>query len=157
MWRQTLQNYGDRPALTFEVANNVWKSLTYKQYYDECIKFGKACIAVGLSHFAPVMIIGFNSPEWVTSFYGAIFGHFLPIGLYTTNSAETCEYIANHCAGEIAIVEDKVQLQKYVKIIKKCPSIKYLVIYKEAVPTDLPSELKGRVFTWAEFLQKGEK
>jgi long-chain-fatty-acid--CoA ligase ACSBG len=45
------------------------------------------------------MILGYNSPEWVIAFYGSIFASYLPVGMYTTNNSETCEYIANHCEG----------------------------------------------------------
>lgn len=71
-------------------------TLTYKQYYDKCITFGKALIALGITNYSAVNIIGFNSPEWAIAFSGSIFGHYLPIGIYTTNNSETCEYIANH-------------------------------------------------------------
>jgi long-chain-fatty-acid--CoA ligase ACSBG len=47
--------------------------------------FGKALIALGLTNFSAVNIIGFNSPEWAIAFSGSIFGHYLPIGIYTTN------------------------------------------------------------------------
>ena len=77
--------------------------------------------------------------------------------MYTTNSVETCEYIANHSEGELVVVEDKLQLQKYYGIIDKCPKIKYIVVYKEGVPSDLPAALKGKVLTWKDFIATGDK
>ena len=74
--------------------------------------------------------MGFNSPEWVFTFYGSIFARYIPVGMYTTNGPETCEFIANHCEGEMVVLEDKVQLQKYYGIMDKCPKIKYFIIYK---------------------------
>ena len=76
------------------------------------------------------MIMGFNSPEWAFTFYGSIFARYIPVGMYTTNGSETCEYIANHCEGEMVVLEDKIQLQKYYDILDKCPKIKYFIIYK---------------------------
>lgn len=46
---------------------------------------------------------------------------------------------------------------KYYDIIDKCPTIKYFIIYKEAVPADLPPAFKGRVFSWNDFMGAGDK
>lgn len=82
--------------------------------------------------------MGFNSPEWAIAFFGSMFAKYLPIGMYTTNSPEVCKYTANHCEGEMVVVEDAVQLKKYYEIIHDCPKLKYFVIYKEKVPANLP-------------------
>lgn len=71
-------------------------TLTYKQYYELSCNFAKALIALGINNYTAVNIIGFNSVEWAVAFSGSIFGHYLPIGIYTTNAPESCEYIANH-------------------------------------------------------------
>jgi len=65
---------------------------------------------MGLTEYTPIMLMGFNSPEWVFTFYGSIFARYIPVGMYTTNGPETCEYIANHCEGELVVLEDKIQL-----------------------------------------------
>ena len=46
-------------------------------------------IALGITEFTPVMIMGFNCKEWVYTFFGSIFGRYVPIGMYTTNGPET--------------------------------------------------------------------
>mgnify|MGYP006992469348 CR=1 FL=1 len=46
--------------------------------------------------YSSVNIFGFNSAPWAIAFSGSIFGHYLPVGIYTTNNADACEYIANH-------------------------------------------------------------
>lgn len=77
------------------------------------------------------MILGYNYLEWLISFFGSILARYIPVGIYTTNSAETCKYIANHCEGEVVVLEDRKQLQKYYGIIDHCPKIKYFVIFKD--------------------------
>jgi len=56
---------------------------------------------LGINNYTSVNIIGFNSHEWAVAFTGSVFGHYLPIGIYTTNAPEACEYIANHSECEI--------------------------------------------------------
>ncbi len=68
------------------------------------MNFAKGLIALGIRNYTAVNIIGFNSHQWAAAFSGAIFGHYLPIGIYTTNGPEACEYIANHSECEIVIL-----------------------------------------------------
>jgi long-chain-fatty-acid--CoA ligase ACSBG len=60
-------------------------TLNYKQYYDLSIYFAKALITLGITNFSAVNIIGFNSVQWAVAFTGSILGHYLPVGIYTTN------------------------------------------------------------------------
>ncbi len=76
-------------------------------------------------------IIGFNSPEWAISFYGSIFGLYLPVGIYTTNNAEACHYVAEHSDCEVAVLENKEQLNKFLSIWSKLPMLKYIVLYND--------------------------
>lgn len=73
-------------------------------------------MALGITEQRSVNIIGFNAPEWHISFYGSIFGNFLPIGVYTTNGPEACHYLCEHSDCEVAVVENREQLKKYLKI-----------------------------------------
>ena len=78
--------FADNAALTFEKKPNQWITLSYKQYYDLSCNFAKALITLGISNYTSVNIIGFNSHEWAVAFTGSVFGHYLPIGIYTTNA-----------------------------------------------------------------------
>ena len=156
MFEKTVELFGDRPAMTYQKSPDNWVSQSYNEFYENSKKFAKACISVGLSDYAPVLIIGFNSPEWAISYFGSMFGKFLPVGMYTTNSSDSCEYVTNHCSGELLVAENAVQLSKYYTLGDKCPSVKYYIIYKEGVPKDLPAHMKGKVFTWEEFMARGD-
>jgi long-chain-fatty-acid--CoA ligase ACSBG len=46
---------------------------TFKQYADDVKNFAKGLIALGLSRFGVVSIIGRNSPQWVIAALGAIY------------------------------------------------------------------------------------
>jgi len=54
-----------------------------------------------------VNIIGFNSPEWMISYYGSMMGFYLPVGIYTTNTPDACHYITSHSDAELVVVEDR--------------------------------------------------
>lgn len=103
---------------------------------------------MGIQKYKSVNILGFNSPEWLISFYGSIFAFDFPVGIYTTNSAESCHYIADNSDCELVVCENTMYLKRYLSIWNKLPNLKYIVIYNEGVPSDLPPEYKNKVFNW---------
>lgn len=96
LWKHSLEKFADRSALNFEKSPGNWETLTYRQYYNECTNFAKGLISLGIANNTTVNIIGFNSPAWAIAYSGSIFGNYVPVGIYTTNGPEACEYIANH-------------------------------------------------------------
>ena len=49
------------------------------------------------------------------------------MGIYTTNSPESCEYVAGNCEANLCIVENDAQLQKMLKVRKRLPHLKVMV------------------------------
>jgi long-chain-fatty-acid--CoA ligase ACSBG len=150
-----LAKFANVGAITYEAAPNQWKTITYRQYYDLSVNFAKSLIGLGIPEYTAVNIIGFNSVEWAVAFYGSIFGHYLPIGLYTTNGPDACAYIANHSEAQIVFLEDASHLKKYMAVADQVKGVKYYVVWKGAVPSDLDARFKGRVFSWKEFMAFG--
>ena len=74
----------DKPALS-EKENGKWVTLSFKEYFDSAMTFGKALVELGICSCS-VNIIGFNAPHWNIAFYGSIFAKCVPVGIYTTNS-----------------------------------------------------------------------
>ena len=116
MFESTVKNIPNSPALSTK-KNGKWHTLSYAQYFEESKVFGKALISLGITPYRSVNIIGFNAAEWVISFYGSIFGYYLPVGVYTTNGPDACKYIAENSDCEVAVVENQVHLDKYLKIL----------------------------------------
>jgi len=154
VFRRVLTEIPNNPALKVK-RNNQWQSWTYAQYYSDACDFAKGLISFGLTPYCSVNIIGFNAPEWYISFFGSIFGNYLPVGLYTTNNADACKYVSMHSEAELVVVEDKIQLKKYLKIWKDLPKVKYILIYNDVLPKDLPPEFKDKVILFSEFLKIG--
>jgi long-chain-fatty-acid--CoA ligase ACSBG len=77
--------------------------------------------------------------------------------LYTTNGPDACAYIANHSEAQIVFLEDASHLKKYIKVADQVKAVRYYVVWKGAVPSDLDVNFKGRVFSWKEFMAFGEK
>ena len=54
-------------------------------------------------------------------------------------------------------MEDQTHLKKYMKVLDKIPKVKYFVLWKDKVPEHLPAMMEGKVFTWQQFLEIGQK
>ncbi|XP_069505657.1 long-chain-fatty-acid--CoA ligase ACSBG2 isoform X2 [Ambystoma mexicanum] len=146
LFRETVQKYGDYIALASKQGDQ-WTKLTYKQYYQECRNAAKGFLKLGLERYHGVGILGFNSAEWFIADVGSILAGGFAVGIYTTNSAEACQYVAENCEANILVVENHKQLQKILQIQDKLPHLKAIIQYKEEL-----KEKRPNLYSWTEFM-----
>ncbi|XP_030048652.1 long-chain-fatty-acid--CoA ligase ACSBG2 isoform X2 [Microcaecilia unicolor] len=149
LFQQAVQQYGDWPALAVK-KDGQWETITYLQYYQSCQTAAKGFLKLGLQPYHGVGIIGFNAPEWFFSSIGAIMAGGFSAGIYTTNSPEACQYVADTCAANVLVVENHHQLTKILQIQDHLPHLKAIIQYHD----DL-KEKRPNLYTWKEFMQLG--
>ncbi|KAJ8389604.1 hypothetical protein AAFF_G00118410 [Aldrovandia affinis] len=149
MFATTVERFGSYMALGWKEGDN-WRTLNYKEYYEQCRAAAKGFLKLGLERYHGVGILGFNSREWFIANIGGILAGGLGVGIYTTNSPEACQYVAENCQANVLVVENHKQLQKILQIQDKLPHLKAIIQYKDEL-----KEAKPNVFTWAEFMQMG--
>lgn len=115
------------PALK-EKRGGRWHETTWKGYRDAARTAARGFIALGLEPGQGVAIIGYNSPEWFFADIGAVYAGGVPAGIYTTSSAEQCQYIAHHCEAAVAVVENGEHLKKFIEIRDQLPHLKAIVV-----------------------------
>ena len=152
----TVQKIPKNPALSVK-RNKKWITWTYSKYYEDVCNYAKGMIALSITPYSAVNIIGFNSPEWSIAFYGSMFGNYLPVGIYTTNNPEACKYVSSHSECEMIIAEDRTQLNKYLLIWSDLPKLKYIILYADSIPDYLPPEKRDKVMTFTQLLELGKK
>lgn len=54
----------------------------------------------------------------------------LATGIYTTNSAEACQYVAHNARCNVIVVENDHQLQKILSVRSELPYLKAIIQYK---------------------------
>lgn len=86
------------------------------------------------------------------TFIGGILGNYTVSGIYTTNSAGACEFIAKNSRAEVIILENKSQYQKYANIKD---GIKLIIMTLES-DSGLKS-LDPRIKTWDEIMKIGRQ
>ncbi|KAI4494503.1 hypothetical protein M0802_008824 [Mischocyttarus mexicanus] len=145
------KKYPDRLAMVSQPGlDGTSTTYTYKEYETEVRTVAKAFLKLGLERYHSVCILGFNSPQWFISDIAAIYAGGFAAGIYTTNSAEACQYCAQHSKANIIVVEDAKQLEKILQIKKNLPDLKAIIQY-EGIPKDKD------VIAWHELLEIGKQ
>lgn len=149
---------GDEECI-FTERYNKWISFTWNQYHKQVINFAKAVISLGVDPYQCVNIAGFNSPEWLFSCLGAMYACTVSVGVYPTNNAETCFYIAEHSDCGVLVVDSIEQYKKYEPYFPKLKRLKAVVFWGE-IRQDLIKSLANpylEVYSWDEFIAMGKK
>ncbi|XP_062504160.1 long-chain-fatty-acid--CoA ligase ACSBG2-like [Corticium candelabrum] len=102
-----------------------------------------------------VAIIGFNSPRWFISYLGAIMAGGIGASMYTTNSADTCKYIAEKCRAVVMVVENQLQRDKILKIAPELSKLRAIIQYTDVVSDDIRNGQDLPVYSWKDFKKLG--
>ncbi|XP_066603794.1 very long-chain-fatty-acid--CoA ligase bubblegum isoform X2 [Prorops nasuta] len=124
-------------------------SYTYREYELQVRTVARAFLKLGLERHHSVCILGFNSPQWFISDIAAIYAGGFAAGIYTTNSPEACQFIAESSRANIIVVEDAKQLEKILEIKKNLPLLKAIIQYDGIVQ-------EKNVYSWSELLEIGK-
>ena len=140
----------DRPAY-LEKSSGAYRPVTWAGYAETVRRVGKALMALGLGPRHPAAILGFNRPEWVTTYLGAMSIGSAAAGIYTTASSEEAGHVIRHAGAPLVLVEGKPQLDKVLARRTELPDLRWVVTMRGAPPCDDPS-----VLTWDQFLERGD-
>eukprot|EP00735_Rhodelphis_limneticus_P011370 TRINITY_DN445_c0_g1::TRINITY_DN445_c0_g1_i1::g.2542::m.2542 TRINITY_DN445_c0_g1::TRINITY_DN445_c0_g1_i1::g.2542 ORF type:complete len:714 (+),score=175.16,sp/Q7ZYC4/ACBG2_XENLA/44.44/0.0,AMP-binding/PF00501.23/2.5e-87 TRINITY_DN445_c0_g1_i1:45-2144(+) len=149
--KQATEKSPNVPALSVE-RGGTWLTWTWAEYYEAVLRAGRAFIHLGLEPFDCVNIIGFNSPEWVIANLGAIAAGGMAAGIYTTNGPDACKFISEHSEAKVVVVEDEIQLEKFLKIRSQLPRLKTIVQWGGKVPASANVPGQAPVLSWTEFM-----
>lgn len=83
---------------------------------------------------------------------GSIMARCLPVGTYTTNSVQICEYIAEHSSAQIILAENREYAAKYLNLLDN-GKIKLIVTYADK--DYKPQGYEGRVINYQQFIAEG--
>ena len=145
----TAKKWGSFPALKSKI-NGKWQTVTWEDYRAQSRLVAQAFMTLGLAAKDGVAIIGENCPQWFICDVAAIYAGGVPAGIYTTNSAEQCLYIAENSDASIAVVENEEQLAKFKEVEKDLPKLKAIVMMTGSNDAD-------NVYSWEDLPALAEK
>jgi long-subunit acyl-CoA synthetase (AMP-forming) len=145
---ETADARGSAPALKWKQGGQ-WKEKSWTDYHKDVRAFAKSLLKIGVEPGKGVSIIGFNCPQWCIADIGAIYAGARPAGIYTTSSAEQCQYVSDHSESQVVVCENREQLDKFKEVRDRLPHLKALVLM-------YGDDSDDQVYSWQEFLKHGE-
>ena len=104
-----------------------WRSLTYRQVYDQVRDAALGLAAIGLRPGDFAVVWSGNRSEATVSDYAIMHAGGVPVFIYPTVSAEQGAYIAGHCEATVAIVE-RQYLDKLESVRGQLPKLRQIVV-----------------------------
>ncbi|CAB1331382.1 unnamed protein product, partial [Coregonus sp. 'balchen'] len=129
MFKTAVERFGSYTALGWKEGEQT-KTINYKEYYQACRTAAKSFLKWFISDIAAILAGGFA------------------VGIYTTNSPEACQYLAENCKANIVVVENHKQLQKILQVQDKLPHLKAIIQYKDSLKEKRPNLY---TLTWTAF------
>ncbi|XP_064385622.1 long-chain-fatty-acid--CoA ligase ACSBG2-like isoform X2 [Halichondria panicea] len=153
VFKRVARKYNTKVALRVK-RDHEWIQWTYREYYTDVAKAAKSLIRLGLEPHHGVCVLGFNAPEWFIGYMSAIMAGGIACGVYTTNNAESCHFIADDCSANVIFAENKAQLEKILEVRDRLPHLKVIIQYSPE-PVD-PAQRDQGVIPWSEFMEIGK-
>lgn len=147
MFHSTVSKFSNKVCMAWRVAetsdqsyhqlvqtatNSKWCTMNYSQVEQEVYRFGGACLAAGLEPKDSVIVMGFNSPQWLIAFHGTISAGGVVAGSYSTNQEEICLYLAKDSSARFIVVENWTHGKKFLKALKDPESkVSKIIVWNE--------------------------
>ncbi|MBL8664016.1 MAG: AMP-binding protein [Candidatus Odyssella sp.] len=128
LFRHRVHEMGERVAMR-EKEFGIWKPISWNEYGRRARALGLGLVSLGLQRGDVVSILSENNKEWIYTDVGAICAGGVACGIYPTDSANQLDYIVNNSATKFLFVENEEQLDKYLAIRDRVPSLAKVVVY----------------------------
>ena len=116
--------------------DGAWQTLTWQGVGERSIEVAHGLLDLGLQTGDRVAIIGNTRQEWSFCDFGLVLAGGVTVPIYPSSPAETCVYILNDSESSWVFVENDKQLAKLLANRAALPSIRRVILWDGAVPTD---------------------
>src|SRR5688572_5313671 len=116
-----------RPAL-WTKRRGSYVPISWREYATRVRHFACGLLSLGFPAGARLCIMGFNREEWLVADLAAMAVGGVPVGIYTTSSAEQVQYIVSHCEAPIVLVENETYLDRLLSVRGALPGLKEVIV-----------------------------
>ena len=107
-----------------------WVPTSWEEYVNQVRTAARALMTLGVGPGDVVCMLGFNRPEWATGQLAAMMIGGVGAGIYATNSPPEVQYILNHSAAPVVILENEGQWAKINAIRANLPHLRAAVLMR---------------------------
>ncbi len=129
------KNYANATALMYK-QNGAYISESYKMLEDKALHVAQGLLNDGLEYRDRVVVVSFNKPEWSYADLGAMLGGAITSAIYTSTLADESAYIVNDLDAKYLFVENQMQVDKFLSIRDKIPSVKRMYVFDAFTAAD---------------------
>ncbi len=130
-----------------------YTGITYEEFRSETEFFALGLASLNFKKEEKIAIISENRPEWIYSDMAILALGGLDVPLYPSLTADSIEFILNNSNSKGIIVSNKFQLNKILKIRKKCKSLEFIIVFNENdIVEDDPA-----IYSFKEIQDKGKE
>ena len=130
-----------------------YTGITYEEFREETETFSLGLASLGFKKDEKIAIIAENRPRWIYSDMAILALGGLDVPLYPSLTAESIEFILNNSNSKGILVSNKFQLNKVLKIRKKCKSLEFIIVFND---NDGVEEDKS-IYTFREIQNMGKE
>jgi long-chain acyl-CoA synthetase len=114
----------------------IWRATTWKEYGERARAVGMGLVKLGLKRGDVVSILAETVPEWLYADMGTMGVGGVSNGIYPTDSAKQVDYIVNDSKSRFLFVENEEQLDKFLEVRERCPTLVKVVVFDMEGLTD---------------------
>ena len=137
-----------------ELGDYQW--ITYKEFYERCLAFGRGLLELGLKRGDHVGIYSVNSIWWELINFGASSVGITIVPVYDSLGPTAAEYIIQHAEVK-TIFFSEFKLKNTMEICDKLKTVERVVIMEKQFPKDFQPKEGIDFKTCQEILESGEK
>ena len=144
---------GEREILPDKSAGP-YRYISYKEFYDQCIAFGRGLLEIGLSKGDKVGIYSSNSRWWQTIAFGAYSVGMTIVPVYDSLGKDAAQYIINHAEVK-AVFTSVFKYRNTVAYYPEFQGVEHVVVMGDEVPDEPAAPCE--VLTCRGILELGKK
>ncbi|MBN9089681.1 MAG: AMP-binding protein [Reyranella sp.] len=107
----------------------IWRATSWREYGERSRTVGMGLVRFGLKRGDVVSILAETVPEWLYADMGTAGAGGVTNGIYPTDSAKQVDYILNDSRTRFLFVENEEQLDKFLDVRERCPSIAKVFVF----------------------------
>ena len=127
--RDRARRLGDRAIAMRVKDKGVWKTYTWKEYYDKVKDLCLGMVSLGLVRQDKVSIIGENKPQWFWAELAAQAAGGVAVGIYTDCSPDEVKYFLQDSDKSVVVAHDQEQVDKLLEIKDRLPLLKTIIYW----------------------------
>lgn len=142
--------HDERPLILRKVEGE-FAPLRYSELRELVAQFYHGLAELGVKRGDRIAILSENRPEWVITDLGTLYHGAVDVPIFPSQTAKQVEYILNDAGVSVAVVSNRFQLTKLLKIRNEVKSLKHVIVMSEM------EEMPDDVLSFSVVLDAGRK